>query len=80
MTNFKLLKYGIGTDEELIFESAHLGDAVLTGLSLSENDKEHTYRLETWINYEPRYMNRYFENGEDVTEKFRRETLMSIMK
>jgi hypothetical protein len=81
MTKYKLFQLGL--DEELISESSSLGDTILKAVSLSEVQKESdrydTFRLETWIDYERKHGNRYFEKGEEITERIIRETLGHIV-
>lgn len=83
MTKYKLIKYGLGIEEEEVFESFKLGDAVLAGITLSHEDAEHigfyTYRLEKWIDYKLQMGFRYFNNGRDVTDEFRAAILGSIL-
>lgn len=74
----RIYRYDCTSEEELVFESRNYKDAYEAAMIISKSESGYTYRLQVERKNTPSYPFRYFEQGLDVTEKFRHALLSAV--
>jgi hypothetical protein len=74
MLTYKLYRYSLGEDEELVFEHSDADVVVQEALTLSAKDVPYTYayRMEAWQDGKMIGGWRFFQDGEEFTESIKR--------
>lgn len=67
----RIYKYDLTGNEEVVYESLSYAKTYFTIKDISKGDLNNTYRLQVENDSTFRHIFRYFENGKDVTDKFR---------